>query len=106
MAVFPPISSPRVAYNDLRAFMRQRSREQVIGACLAVLSTIIILIMVFADSKINTATGAKIIFVDSFPANRSDAQIKADQKKDQAAQAAYTKERQRQFKTLQKQLGM
>ena len=40
---------------DLRGFLRQRSREQVIGATLAVLVTIIIVIVFFVDSKINTA---------------------------------------------------
>ena len=36
---------PRVALRDLGAFLRQRSREQVLGAILAVLVTIIILIL-------------------------------------------------------------
>ena len=41
-----------------------------------------------------------------YPANRTDAQIAADQKKDQAAEAAAEKEKQRQFQQLAKQLGI
>ena len=40
MSWFPRPVGPRAAFADLRAFMRQRSREQVIGAALAVLVTI------------------------------------------------------------------
>ena len=55
MALLPPTVGPRAALKDLTAFMRQRSREQIIGASLAVLVTIIIVIIFFVDSKINTA---------------------------------------------------
>ena len=44
--------------------------------------------------------------VELYPSNRTDADIIADQKKDQAAKAAAEKERQRQFQKLEKQLGM
>jgi hypothetical protein len=106
MAVFPPFHSPRAALRDLRAFMRQRSREQVIGAMLAVLVTIIIVIMFLVDPQINTAPPQQIIYVESYPANRTDEQIKADQKKDQAEREAALKERQRQFQKLENQLGI
>ena len=52
---FPRPVGPRAAFADLRAFMRQRSREQVIGAALAVLVTTIIVIEFLVNSKINTA---------------------------------------------------
>ena len=55
MAILPPAVGPRAALRDLKAFLRQRSREQVIGAALAVLVTIIIVIIFFVNSKINTA---------------------------------------------------
>ena len=73
MSWFPSPSSPRVAFADLRAFMRQRSREQVIALALAILVTIIIVIEFLVDSKINTATPAQIIYVENYPANRTDA---------------------------------
>ena len=106
MAVLPPMSKPSVALRDLLAFMRQRSREQVIGAILAVLVTIIIVIVFMVDSKINTAPPAQIIYVEQWSANRTDAEIIADQKRDQAKKDAAAKERQEYFKKLEKQLGM
>ena len=86
--------------------MRQRSREQVIGAALAVLVTAIIVIEFLVDAKIGTAPPPQVVYVELYPPNRTDAEIIADQKKDQAAKDAAQKERQRQFQKLEKQLGM
>jgi len=86
--------------------MRQRSREQMIGGALAFLVTTIIVIIFFVDAKINTAPPAQIIFVDSWSANRTDVEIIADQKKDQAEKEAFEKEKRRQFQKLEKKFGM
>ena len=106
MGWFPKPVGPRAAFNDLRAFMRQRSREQVIGALLAVLVTTIIVIEFLVDSKVNTAPPPQVVYAQSWSADRTDAEIIADQKKDQAKRDAYAKEKQRQFQKLEKQLGM
>jgi hypothetical protein len=106
MAVFPKPSNPIAAFRDLAAFMRQRSREQVIGAALAVLVTTIIVILFLVDPKINTVPPPQVVEVELYPANRTDAQIAADQKKDMAEQQAAKKERQRQFQQLGKQFGI
>jgi hypothetical protein len=106
MSWFPSPSSPRVAFADLRAFMRQRSREQRIGAALAFLVMTIIVIIFLVDPQINTAPPPQIIYVESYSANRTDAEIIADQKKDQAAREAAAKERQEQFQKLENRLGI
>jgi hypothetical protein len=106
MSFFPRPSSPLVALRDLAAFMRQRSREQVIGAALAVLVTSIIVIEFLVDSKINTAPPEQVVEVQLYPANRTDAEIIADQKKDMADKKAAQLEQQRQFKQLANQFGM
>ncbi len=106
MSWFPRPSTPAAAFRDLAAFMRQRSREQVIAAALALLVTGIIIIEFIIDAKINTAPPPQIIYADLYSSNRTDAQIIADQKKDQAAKEAAQKERQRQFQKLENQLGM
>jgi hypothetical protein len=106
MSFFPRPSSPLVALRDLAAFMRQRSREQVIGAMLAVLVTTIIVIEFLVDSKINTAPPEQVVEVELYPANRTDADIIADQKKDMAEKKAAQLEQQRQFKQLANQFGM
>lgn len=106
MSWFPKPSSPRIAFQDLRAFMRQRSREQVIGFSLALLVTAIIIIEFLIDSNWNTTPTEDIVYADSWPANRTDAEIIADQQKDQNELEAAQKERQRQFQKLEKQLHM
>ena len=106
MSWFPKPSSPRAAFADLRAFMRQRSRDQVIGLICAVLVTMIIVIEFLVDSKINTAPPPQIVYVESWPENRTDAEIVADQKKDQAEKAAIEKEKQRQYRELEKRFGI
>ena len=82
--------------------MRQRSREQVIGASLALLVTAIIVIEFVVDAKMGMDPGPQITYVDLYSSNRTDAQIIADQKKDQAEKAALEKEKQRQYKELEK----
>jgi hypothetical protein len=106
MSWFPRPSSPSAAFSDLAAFMRQRSREQVIGASLALLVTAIIVIEFLVDAKIGTAPPPQVTYVQLYPSNRTDTQIVADQKKDQAAKEAAAKERQKQFQKLEKQFGM
>lgn len=103
MSFFPPPSTPRAAIADLLAFMRQRSREQVIAACLAVLITAIIVVEFVLDARINTAPPPQVVEVELYAPNRTDAEIAADQKKDQAARQAAKKEQQREYQQLAKQ---
>lgn len=86
--------------------MRQRSREQVIGACLALLVTAIIVIEFLVDSKENMTPPPQVVEVQLYAPNRTDAEIAADQKKDQAKQEATKKADQQQYKQLAKQLGI
>ncbi len=106
MAVFPRPVSPRAAFNDLRAFIRHSGRERWIGGACAVLVTIIIVIEFLVDSQINTAPPPRIIYVEQWKADRTDAEIVAQQKTDQALRDAFAKEKQRQFQKLEKQLGI
>jgi ethanolamine utilization microcompartment shell protein EutL len=106
MSWFPRPVSPRAAIADLLAFMRHSSREQRVGAALAILVTAIIVIEFLVDAKLGTAPPPQVTYVDLYPSNRTDAEIIADQKKDQAAKEAAQKERQRQFQKLENQLGL
>ena len=106
MSFFPRPVGPRAALSDLAAFMRQRSREQVIGGALALLVTAIIVIEFLVDSKIGTAPPPQVVEVELYAPGRTDADIIADQKKDQAKKEAEDKERRRQFQELEKRLGM
>ena len=93
-------------FRDFLAFVRQREREHVIGAALAFLVTLIILIIFLVDPKVNTAPPQQVTWVELYPSNRTDAQIIADQKKDAAERLAATKEKQRQFQELEKKFGI
>ncbi len=107
MAILPPASSPRTAIRDLvAAFRHDDRRDRILGATLAVLVTIIILIIFFVDSKINTAPPPRVVRVELYASDRSDADIIASQKKDQAEREARARERQRQFQKLEKRLGI
>jgi hypothetical protein len=106
MSWFPQPSSPRTALRDLVTFMRHSSREQRIGATLALLVTAVIVVMFLVDSKFGAMPAPTETVVELYPSNRTDADIIADQKKEQAAKEAMEKEKQRQFQKLEKQLGM
>jgi hypothetical protein len=106
MSWFPSPSSPRAAFRDLAAFMRQRSREQVIGASLALLVTAIIVIEFVVDAKIGVAPTPTPTYVELYSSNRTDAEIIAEQKNEMAMKAAGEKEKQRQFQQLEKRFGM
>jgi len=106
MSWFPSPVSPRAAIADLRNFLRHREREHWIGAALAVLVTVIIIIEFLVDSKINTAPPPRLIYVEQYDANRTDADIIADQKKDQAEREAQRAEKQRQWQELENRFGM
>jgi hypothetical protein len=106
MSWFPKPSSPRVALRDLFAFMRHSSREQRIGAALAVLITAIIVIEFLVDAQIGTKPPPQVVEVELYPSNRTDADIPGDQKKDQAEKAAFEKYKREQFQKLENRLGM
>jgi hypothetical protein len=106
MAILPPTVGPRAALSDLKAFLGQRSREQVLGATLAVLVTLIIVIVFFVDSKINTAPGPTITYVESYGPDRTDADIIADQKKASEERRKAEEARRREFQKLEKQFGI
>ena len=106
MSWFPRAVSPLAAWRDLRAVMSHSSREQRIAGALAVLITAIIVIEFVVDSKVGTAPPPTVVTVQLWSSNRTDAEIVADQKKDQAKKEAARKQKQREFQKLEKQLGI
>jgi hypothetical protein len=102
----PRPASPRALWADTRNFFRQRSRHQMIAACLAIAMPIIIVVGFYFDGKTNLTMGEQVVYVEHWPATRTDAEIRAQQKIDQARKEQAQAERQRQFKELEKRLGM
>jgi len=105
MSWIPRPASPRAVFRDFLAFARQRDREHVIGAVLAFLVTLIIVIIFLVDPKVNTAPPEQVTYADIYPANRTDAEIIADQKKDAAMRNEIARKNREPFKKLDKELG-
>ena len=92
---------PRALWADLRAFWSTRPRHQWIAAILAVLIPIGIVTAFFFDTRSGIVPREQLMYIDSWPASRTDAEIKAKQKTDAAAIKAQRLERQRQFQRLE-----
>lgn len=74
------------------------------AAALAVAMPIAIIFLFIVDGRTNILPGPQLIYVESWPASRTDAEIKAQQKIDQAARDKALKERQEMFKRHDEQL--
>jgi len=78
--------SPVAAYRDLRTFLATRRRHELWFMALSLAITLLVLFVFFKD----TSTGMdkpyerNIIYVEQWPITRTDEQIKAQQKIDQA----------------------
>ncbi len=102
----PRPASPRRAFADLKAFFGNRGRHHLIAGGLAILVPAIILVGFITDSNTNTTPGRQLIYAESWPADRSDAEIIAQQKIDQRKKDEALAERQRAYQRLEKRLGM
>lgn len=105
MALPRPVG-PRAFLADLRAFFGSRSKPQWIAAALAIILPAIIVWAFLVDSTVNTAPPPRIIYAENWRADRTDAEIVAQQRRDQARREAIAAERQRQFKALENRLGI
>ncbi len=101
---FPRPASIRVLLQDFREFTRDRSRHQLIAAVAALLIPAGIMVVFYYDAQTNIAPGPRIIYVDSWPASRSDAEIQAKQKVDLEQRRAAEEERRRSFERLDNKL--
>lgn len=100
----PRPASPRALWADLRAFASERRPHHWIALALAVAMPLAIIFVFDLDGRTNIMPGPQLIYVESWPANRTEEQIKAEQKVDQAAREKAMKERQQQFKKLDQKL--
>ena len=99
----PRPARPSVAYNDLRDFLRQRPRHQWLAGTLAVMIPLAILTAFFVDASMSARPRPDIHYINSWPADRSDEEIKASQQAAAERREAIREERQRQWQRVQKQ---
>ncbi len=103
--------SPLYAIRDLRFFLAQRRPYELGFLALAMIVTVAIIAGFVRDSHVKTPYKRNIIYVEQWPADRTEAQIVAQQKIDQVVkhkqQAELKKqqdERQAEFKRLDDKL--
>jgi hypothetical protein len=105
MAFFLRPAGPRALWRDLRAFWSGRPRRNWIAAGLAVAVTSAIVLGFYLDSRSLVSNREQVMFIDSWPASRSDAEIEAKQAADLAARRAAEAEHQRQLQRLDQNLN-
>ena len=102
----PRPASPRLFFQDLRAFAAERTRHQWIAAFFAVAMPAAILLLFVVDARTNIDPGEQVIFVDSWAGNRSDEEIRAAQRIRQRERERADAERRRQWKAVGDRLGI
>jgi hypothetical protein len=101
MAILPPLSRPSVLLKDMRIFLSGTPRYKLVFATLAVAVTSLIVTGMIIESWWGIEPeGTQIVYAEDFAANRTDAEIIAQQKIDQAVRDKFKAERRAQFKKL------
>jgi hypothetical protein len=103
---FPRPAPPRVLLQDLRDFAAERSKHQWIAAFFAVMMPAAILLVFWLDGRTNIQPGEQLIFVESWSADRTDEQIRADQQVRQRERERAQAQKQREWKALGDRLGI
>jgi hypothetical protein len=101
----PRPAAPRALVADLRNFWRTRPRRHWIAALLAAAITSGIVIVFLIDSQSLSEPREQVIFLDSWPASRTDAEIRAQQKADLEARTRAEAEHRRQLQRLDENLN-
>ncbi len=102
-----PSPAPREAARDLRDIFRGMDRRRWLFLALAVALTIFTLFGFLIDSDIrNLGLKTQVIYVESWRADRTDAEIEAQQERDALLKAEAAKRRQEQYKRLEERLGI
>ncbi|MEA3053889.1 MAG: hypothetical protein QOG72_2792 [Sphingomonadales bacterium] len=100
----PRPASPRALWADIRAFTSERGPHHWVALAMAIAMPVAIIVIFVMDGHTNIMPGPQLIYVESWPADRTDEQIKAQQKIDQAARDKAQKAKQAQFKKLDETL--
>jgi len=103
--------SPVAAYRDLRLFLATRRRHELWFMALSLAVTTLIIFVFFKDANFQKPYERNIIYVEQWPITRTDEQIRAQQKIDQAKKAIQLAElkkkreaKQAEFKRLEDKL--
>jgi hypothetical protein len=101
----PRPSPPRVLIEDLRNFWRGRPRSHWIAALLAGTMTTAIVLGFYIDSQSIPDTRQEVMFINSWPASRTDAEIRASQQAGENERRRAEAEHRRQLQRLDQNLN-
>lgn len=105
MGAIPKPSGPRAVWRDFRAFLSAEQRYRYVGLALAVFMPALILAGFYVDSRVDPPK-PQIIYAQSWPADRSDAEIVKQNIADQKKLDAFREKRRQQFQKVADQLGI
>lgn len=105
MSVFPPVSGPRALWADLRLFWSTRTRVQWFAGSLAILIPIGLGFAFWLDGRTNIRPGPVITYIESWPANRTEAETRANVERATAERARREAARQADFKAADNSLS-
>jgi hypothetical protein len=104
MSVFPPVSGPRALWADLKLFWSTRTRVQWIAGTLAILIPIGLGVAFWLDGKTNIAPGPQITYIQSWSANRTEAETRANIERVAAEKARRDAARQQDMQAMDNEL--
>ncbi len=102
----PPLHRPRTLLADLRGFLANENRHKLAVGALAIAMPAIIVYGFIRDGRTNIMPGRSIIYINSWPASRSDAEIIAQQNIDQKARDAAAAEKRAAYQRLARRLNI
>ena len=105
MSVFPPVSGPRALWADLKLFWSTRTRVQWIAGALALLIPVGLGVAFWLDGRTNIRPGPTITFIESWPANRTEADTRANVERAAAEKARRDAARQQDFQNADNSLS-
>ena len=97
MSVFPPVSGPRALWADLKLFWSTRTRVQWIAGSLAIIIPIGLGVAFWLDGKTNIRPDPQITYIQSWSANRTEAETRANVERTAAEKARRDAARQQDF---------
>lgn len=106
MSIIPRPASPRRAWADLRDYFLEGRKHKVLFLLLSLAATWAIVWAFLIDSKTNIMPGPQIIYVQDWSADRSDADIIAQQKIDLEKRIIRVKQKQDQFRKVADSFGI
>ena len=105
MAVLPRPSGPRALIADMKMFLRTRQRHQLLFGVISIVIPGLLIAGFYHDSYVEPPK-PEMMFLPSWPADRSDAEIIALQKIDQAKKDKMLAERRAAYQRLAKKMGI